>query len=294
HKACERIQLTEEYYGSIRRPSQTNISHHNLVLKLYKDHKISSRDVGSGWLCTARPSSRLLHNVGKCVKMAHFLDQVAVHSDEKNYACTECGKIFGSNEYLQTHDCWEEDMDQKDIKSALLTHMDVHTGEKKYKCEECGKSYYRKGSLTEHMLVHTGDNNFNCEECGKTYSSKVTLNRHMVVHTGEKKFKCDDCDKSYYRESSLKEHMIIHTGEKNFKCEVCGKSYFSNGALTRHTAVHTGLTCLINHMRVHTGYVNFIVKSMVKVLHSKMILSIISLYTVDKEDNYLKDRFSER
>ena len=56
---------------------------------------------------------------------------MVVHTQEKNYKCSECGKAFGH-------------------KGDLKKHMVVHTQEKNYQCSECGKAFGRKGTLNAH------------------------------------------------------------------------------------------------------------------------------------------------
>ncbi|XP_040294508.1 gastrula zinc finger protein XlCGF7.1-like [Bufo bufo] len=144
-----------------------------------------------------------------------------IHTEEKPFSCSECGKRF-------------------DRKSHLVIHERIHTGEKPFSCSECGKCFNYKSNLVAHEKIHTGEKPYSCSECERRFTHKSRLVIHERIHTGEKPFSCSQCEKCFILKADLFKHERIHTGEDLFSCSECGKCFATKVQLVRHERIHPG------------------------------------------------------
>ncbi|KAG7326031.1 hypothetical protein KOW79_010956 [Hemibagrus wyckioides] len=171
----------------------------------------------------------------------------SVHTREKPFYCSHCGKNFTRKDNLQTHMrihtgevfCCSQCGKSFIRESHLQLHQRIHTGEKPYQCSQCGKSFNQMSAFKRHQRTHTGEKPYQCSHCEKSFSQLGNLQTHQRVHTGEKPFHCTDCGKSFSLLNTLQLHQRIHTGEKPYYCSDCGRSFNQVSALKRHHRIHT-------------------------------------------------------
>ncbi|XP_021239701.1 zinc finger protein 397-like [Numida meleagris] len=157
----------------------------------------------------------------KRVKNSRLVNKQHIHSGERLYKCSDCGKRFK----------W---------RAHLTIHQRIHTGERPFKCSECGKTFKNSSTLYYHQRIHTGERPFKCSECCKNFKRSSHLTYHQRVHTGERPFMCPECGKSFKSSSNVIRHQRIHTRGRPYKCPECGESFRSSSRLISHKHVHRG------------------------------------------------------
>lgn len=86
-----------------------------------------------------------------------------IHSKEKPFKCTECGKGFCQSR-------------------TLAVHKILHLEESPHKCPVCNRSFNQRSNLKTHLLTHTDIKPYHCSACGKVFRRNCDLRRHSLTH----------------------------------------------------------------------------------------------------------------
>lgn len=89
-----------------------------------------------------------------------------VHTEDRLFACVQCGKSFKS-------------------KVCLKRHESTHDNVRKHVCTYCGKAFLRRSNLSIHVKIHTGERPHECSVCGKGFLQKHVRDSHMKTHQSQ-------------------------------------------------------------------------------------------------------------
>ncbi|XP_024876561.1 gastrula zinc finger protein xFG20-1-like isoform X2 [Temnothorax curvispinosus] len=197
-------------------------------LHLWKKHQI---DIG---LFTCK-----ICEAYKSATMVKLLTHMRVHSDSRDYKCSDCNKCFKQASQLRNH---------------RVMHLDRKTLEvtrwyTSKKCDMCGKTYANSKCLKNHIqAVHSKLRPYVCNVCGHASARKAMLQMHLRQHTGDKPFSCEICEYKTGDHNTLRRHVMQHTGFRPYKCPHCTytsiqSSSYKNHLKSRHPLLLGLFTC---------------------------------------------------
>jgi len=166
--------------------------------------------------------------------------EVIENSQEKKYACADCGKQFGKKSHLTRHE---------------LTHSGV-----RYPCDLCGSIFKRKEGLKFHLrkehdtelteeealvndvkLENDDANILQSEMDEAAVLDEVSQTDEVWTATegedpsleADLKYCCNQCEKIFKNPKHLKRHEALHSGVK-FTCNECPSTFSRKDKLTAH------------------------------------------------------------
>ncbi|CAM4680488.1 uncharacterized protein [Lepidochelys kempii] len=111
-------------------------------------------------------TANTINELGERISNSSLLFQHCQETSVEKSAvrCSECGKSFTRQEYLQIH-------------------LKIHRGERPYKCNKCKKSFRHKTSLVLHRYtVHKSERPHKCPDCSQLFILRERFIQHQRIH----------------------------------------------------------------------------------------------------------------
>ncbi|CAH1247327.1 ZNF98 [Branchiostoma lanceolatum] len=158
-----------------------------------RDHKRSADRTTSG--TTSFPQTGPPQGPQAFRRHDHLRDHKYIHSKDKPFKCSECGKGFCQSRTPFV---------------CLFVCLYIHSKEKPFKCSECGKGFCQSRTLAVHRTLHLQESPHKCPTCGRTFNQRSNLKTHLLTHTDIKPYQCANCGKVFRRNCDLRRHSLTH------------------------------------------------------------------------------------
>lgn len=164
-------------------------------------------------------------HIYKTVIAAKLSNHMRIHSDERQFKCSVCGRGFKQIAQLKNHSVIHLGKNSDVIPSWYA----------KKQCDICCKVFSDSKCLKKHVqAVHSKLRPYICHVCNHQSSRKAMLESHMRQHTGSKPYACDECDYRTGDHNSLRRHRMRHSGAKPYKCRWCDYAAIQSATLKNH------------------------------------------------------------
>uniref|UniRef100_A0A182QCT7 C2H2-type domain-containing protein n=1 Tax=Anopheles farauti TaxID=69004 RepID=A0A182QCT7_9DIPT len=194
--------------------------------------------------------------------------------EAKQYRCDKCTKAFATEDLLNSHHAWHENVERKKIvcnvcnvffasfpsleKHRMLHHPEpdgtegtvqslstpVPNGTSDPTDDKLTESHYRTRVSAEEI---SAQDEFikrycvlSCTQCEYIADTFAQLRQHGTEAHELRACEVFCCDRTYSKRQSLYDHCLVHENPDCFRCSVCGKQYSSSRSLQAHkTRIHT-------------------------------------------------------